>query len=132
MQKVKANIRDINFQKFQKIQNQFFFGTFLHYGSVPEETMFGKRIAERRKVRKERLDEIKIKEQNISNELFEYYFSDYQNPSNMYNKYIETEDDEMNQIKVNLIKKILSKLQKTVDYAPKDNTFKIKENKRYC
>ena len=48
----------------------------------------------------------------------------------MYNKLIETEDEEMNQIKVNFIKKILSKLQKTVDYAPKDNTFKIEENKK--
>ena len=32
-------------------------------------------------------------------------------------------------MKVDSIKKILSELQEKVDYAPKDNTFKIEENK---
>ena len=40
----------IKFQKFQKIQNQFYFilfyGTYFHYEDVPKETMFERSIAE--------------------------------------------------------------------------------------
>ena len=48
----------------------------------------------------------------------------------MYKKLIETEEAEMNKIRVDLIKKILSKLQRVVDYVPRDNTFKIEENEK--
>ena len=48
----------------------------------------------------------------------------------MYEKLIETENAEINQIKVDFIKKILSKLQKTVDYVPKYDTLKIEENEK--
>ena len=47
----------------------------------------------------------------------------------MYRKLTETEDEEMNQIQVNSIKQILSKLKRIVDYELKDNTFKIEKNK---
>ena len=97
---------------------------------VPKETMFERNIAERIKSRKERLDEIERKEQNINNELFKVYFADYQSPSNMYKKLIETENTEINKNKVDFIKEILSKLQKIIDYVPKENTFKIEENKK--
>ena len=36
----------------------------------------------------------------------------------------------MNQIQVNSMKQILSELKRIVDYEPKDNIFKIKENKK--
>ena len=48
--------------------------------------MFERRIAERIKLRKERFDEIKRKEQNLNNELFKAYFTDYQSPSSMNKK----------------------------------------------
>ena len=48
----------------------------------------------------------------------------------MYKKVSETENAETNKAKVDFIKKILSKLQKTVDYVPKDNTFKIEEDEK--
>ena len=65
---------------------------------------------ERIKSRKERLDEIKRKEQNINNLLFKEYFTDYWGPSNMYKKLSETENAKINKTKVDSIKKILSKL----------------------
>ena len=43
-------------------------------------------IAERTKLRKERVDEIKRKEQNINNELFREYFTNYYSPSILYGK----------------------------------------------
>ena len=63
-----------------------FTGAYLHYENIPKETMFERRIAERIKLRRRRLDEIKRKEQNINNELFNAYFTDYRNPSSMYKK----------------------------------------------
>ena len=92
--------------------------------------MFERSIAERIKLRKERLEEIERKEQNINNKLFKNYFTDYQSPSNMQKKLIETEKAEINKNKVDFVKKMLSKLQKTVDYVPKDNIFKIEKNER--
>ena len=67
-------------------------GVCLHYKDVPKETMFERSIAKRIKLRKGRLDEIERIEQNIDNELFKVYFTDYQSPSNMYKSLIETEN----------------------------------------
>ena len=66
--------------------------------------MFERSIAERTKLRRERLDEIKRKEQNINNELFKEYFIDYQSPSNMYKNLSETEGA-VNDVRVDPIKK---------------------------
>ena len=60
-----------------------FTGAYLHYKNMPKETMFERSIEERIKLRTERLDETKKKEQNISNKLLKEYFTDYQSPSNM-------------------------------------------------
>ena len=81
-----------------------FTGVYFHYKDVPKETMFERSIAERIKPRKEKLDEIEQKEQDINNELFKHYFN-YQSPSNMYKKLNETENTEINKIRVDLIKK---------------------------
>ena len=66
--------------------------------------MFERNIAERIKLKKGKLDEIEQKEQNINNELFKQYFN-YQSPSNMYKILSETGNTELNQIKVDFIKK---------------------------
>ena len=89
--------------------------------------MFEKSIAERIKSRRRKLDEIKRKEQNIDNELFRIYFTDYQ--SNMYKKLSEIEGA-VNKIRVDSIKKVLNELQRIVYYVPKDNAFKIQENEK--
>ena len=60
--------------------------------------MFEKSIAARIKLRKERFDEIKRKEQTINNEVLKEYFTDYQSPSNMYKKLSETENVEIKKI----------------------------------
>ena len=84
---------------------------------------------ERIKLRKERFDEIKRKEQNINNELFKAYFIDYQSPSSMYKelsktKYTETE------VRVDLIKEVLNKMKKVIENVPKDDVLKIEENEK--
>ena len=55
------------------------------------------------KLRKERFDEIKRKEQNINNGLFKAYFTDFQSPSNMYKKLSETRKTEINKTRVSSI-----------------------------
>ena len=53
----------------------------------------------------------------------------------MCKKLNEAKNTEINQIKVDFIKKTLSELQKIIDNVPRDNIFKIEENKknnRYC
>ena len=89
--------------------------------------MFEKSIAERTKLRKERSDEIKRKEQKINNELFKVYFIDDQSPSNMYKILRETKDT-VNVVRVDSIKKVLSKLQRILDW--KDDAAKIEKNEK--
>ena len=47
----------------------------------------------------------------------------------MYNKLSKTEGV-VNEVWVDSIKKVLRKLQRTIDYMPKDNAFKIEENEK--
>ena len=83
-------------------------------------------IAERTKLIKQRLDEIKRKEQNINNELFKHYFN-YQSPSKMYNTLSDTKNTEKHNIQVNLIKSGLIDLQKDIENTSKDDVNKIEE-----
>ena len=76
---------------------------YLHYKNVPKETMFETSMAERTKLRRGRLDEIKRSEQNINNKLFKVYFTDYQSPSNMYKKLGKTKGS-VNEVRVNSVK----------------------------
>ena len=105
-----------------------FTGAYLHCKNVPKETIT-KSIAERTKLRWGRFGEIKRKEQNINNELFKKYFTDYQSPSNMYKKLSKTEGT-VNEVRVDSIKKVISKLQRIIDYIAKDNAFKIEKNEK--
>ena len=84
-----------------------FTGAYLHYKNEPKETIFERSIAEKRKLRRGRLDKIKRKEEKINNELFKVYFSDYQRPSNMYKKLSETKDA-VNEVWVDSIKGVFS------------------------
>ena len=62
-------------------------------------------------------------------ELFKAYFIDYQSPSNMYKKLSETKGAVI-EVRVDSIKKVLSKLKTIIEYAPKDDAFKIEENEK--
>ena len=75
------------------------------------------------------MDEIKRKDQNINDELFNAYFTDYRNPSSMYKNLSETKDA-VNQVRVDSIKKVLTKLKRIIEYEPKDYAFKIEENEK--
>ena len=104
-----------------------FTDAYVHHKNVSKGTLLERSIAERTKIKRGRLDEIKRKQQKINNELFKVYFIDYQSPSNMYTNLSETKD-EVNEVRVDSIKEILSKLQRIIDYTPKYNAFKIEEN----
>ena len=62
--------------------------------------MFERSIAERIKLRRERLGEIIRKERKINNELFKIYFTDYQSPSNIY-KMLSQREGAVNKFQVN-------------------------------
>ena len=57
-------------------------------------------IAERVKLKNTRTAEIKKEEKNINNKFFNYYFSKYQNPSDMQKKLLKTKGKKM---KINYI-----------------------------
>ena len=102
-----------------------FSGAYLDYKNVPKEAMFERSIEERINLRRGRLDKIERKEQNMNNELFKAYFTEYQSPSNMYKKLSETKGA-VNEVRVDSVKKtVLSKLQRVIKNAPKDDVFKI-------
>ena len=68
-------------------------GVYLHYNKgVSKKTLFEKGFTERTKLRRERLDEIERKNQNINYELFKANFSDYQSQSNIYIKLSEAKE----------------------------------------
>ena len=119
IQREKSNrFKKYNILNILENVGSIFIGAYLHYKNVPKETMCERSIAERTKLRRGALHEIKRKEQNINNELFKEYFTDYQSPSNMYKKLSETEGA-VNEVRVDSIKKVLSKLQRIMDYVPK-------------
>ena len=97
---------------------------------MPKERIFERSIAEGENLTRGKIDEIERKEQNINNELFREYFNDYQSPSGMFTKLSETEGAAVNEVQVDLIKKILTKMKKSIENVPKKDEFKIKENKR--
>ena len=96
---------------------------------MPKEIEFERSIMERIKLRKERFDEIKRKEQNINNELLKAYFIDYQSPSSMYKELSKKKDTE-NKVRVDLIKEVLTKMKKVIENVPKDDVLKIEENEK--
>ena len=69
------------------------------------------------------------KEESINNKLFKAYFTDYQSPSIMYKKLSKTEGV-VNEVRVESTEKVLSELKRVIEYAPKDDAFKIEENER--
>ena len=72
----------------------------MHYNNFAKELMFERSIAERIKLRRERLGEIIRKERKINNELFKIYFTDYQSPSNIY-KMLSQREGAVNKFQVN-------------------------------
>ena len=70
-------IRKYDILNILKNVGSIFTGLYFHCKDVPKETMFERSIEERKGFKKGRFDEIKRKEQNINNELFKAYCTDY-------------------------------------------------------
>ena len=51
------------------IESSLFDGVYFHYKDAPKKTEYEKSIAERAKLRRQRLDEVKKREENINNKL---------------------------------------------------------------
>ena len=90
---------------------------------MPKETEYERRIAERGKLRRQRLDEVKKGVKNINNDLFSHYIN-YSSPNNMRSRLGDAEG-EINKDHVYLIKKALTKTKNVVKNVPEDRRFKI-------
>ena len=103
------------------IESSLFHGLYFHDKDVPKRS-----IAERVKLRRPRLDEVKKIEENINNDLFSHYFN-YSSPNNMRSR-LDNAKGKINKNQVHLIKKMLTKIKKIVKNVPEDRRFKIEEN----
>ena len=88
---------------------------------------YEKSIAERTKLRRQELEMIKNKEQYINNNLFKEYFTNYQSPSDMYNRLSDAKKTEEHNIQISLIKSGLINLEKVTRNTSKDDVNKIEE-----
>ena len=129
LEREKSNsIKKYNILKILKNINAIFTGTSFYYKGLPKETMNEGNIAERVKSRRQRLDIINKKKENIDNKLFSHYF-DYSNPDTML-KRLRDASDEKNKFMVESINKKLTKMRNIVKNVPKDKAFKIEENEK--
>ena len=110
------------------IESNLFDGVYFHYKDAPKKTDYEKSIAERAKLRRQRLDEVKKREENINNKLFNYYFK-YSSPGNMISRLSDAKG-ELNKEQVYFINKQLIKIKNIVKNVPKDNKLKTKENEK--
>ena len=85
--------------------------------SDQSDVVYKESISERTKLRRQRLDKIKGKQQNINNKLFKHYFN-YQSPSKMYETLSDPKSTK-NHIRVKLIKSSLTDFKKTLKMNPK-------------
>ena len=119
------SLRSTIFSKIFENTDAIFTGTYLHYGEVPKKTIVKRSIAENVKLRKQRLDIINKKKENINNELFNHYFR-YLNQSIML-KRLRDASDERNKDLVESINEKLNKMKNIVKNVPK---YRLEENKK--
>ena len=89
-------------------------------------TEYEKIIAERAKLRRQRLDEVKKREENINNKMFNYDFK-YSSPSNIVSR-LSNAKGELNKKQVYFINKQLTKIKNIVKNVSEDHKLKTKEN----
>ena len=85
-------IKKCNILKILENINAMFTGTYFHYRGLPKETINERNIAERVKLRRQRLDIINKKKENMNNKLFNDYF-DYSNPDTMLKRLRDASDE---------------------------------------
>ena len=109
------------------MQVQYLLLTLIYTAKMCLKKQFERSITERIKFKKGKLDEIKRNEQNINNELYKAYFTDHQN--SMYKKSSKTENKEINKTRVDLIKKVLTKLKQSLKIHLKMMQLRLKRMK---
>ena len=92
---------DLRERIFKKLVNKKIIETDSDQSSIDN---YEENISERAKLRKQKLYEIKQKEQNISNYLFKEYFTNYQSPSDMHNRLSDAEKTKGYNIRIKLIR----------------------------
>ena len=117
--KILFNLRE---QIFKKLVNK----RIIRSDSDQSDTKYEESIAERTKLRRQELEIIKEKEQNINNDMFKKYFG-YQSPINMYNFLSDTKNTEKHNTLVKLINSGSLDLKKDIRNASKDDVNKIEE-----
>ena len=107
---------------------QIFFSVASEVDKEKSEPKAEKRIAERTKLRIEKIAKIERKEKNINNKLFDHYFG-YSNLSNMRNRLIYV-TGETKKNRVDTINKQLTKFKNSVKNVPKNDKLKSEENEK--
>ena len=85
-------------------------------------------IAERVKLRRQKLNIAAKKKENINNVLFNYYF-DYSNPEIMFKRLRDASDEKIKNL-VESINKKLTKMKNIVKNVPKDEVSRVEENEK--
>ena len=111
---------------YNNIESSIFKDVYFHYFNKPKITE--ESIAERTKLRRQRLNIIEKKKKNINNELFKEYFN-YSNPDTMI-KRLKDVGDEKNKNMVESINKKLNKMKKIIKNVPKDKVSRVEENEK--
>ena len=93
------------------------------------ETKTEESIAERVKLKNKKIAEIKKEEKNINNLLFKYYFTNYQNPSDIYEKLRETKG-KRNEDQVYSIREVLNKIKERIKNLPENKISMIEGNEK--
>ena len=111
---------------YNNIESSIFKDVYFHYFNKPKITE--ESIAERTKLRRQRLNIIEKNKKNINNKLFKEYFN-YSNPDTMI-KRLKDVGDEKNKNMVESINKKLNKMKKIIKNVPKDKVSRVEENEK--
>ena len=87
------SINKNNILKILKNIGAIFTGTYLHYRQVTKKAIVETNIVENVKSKRVRIVKIEEEEENIHYKLFNEYFINYRNPSDMYKKFRNTEGE---------------------------------------
>ena len=87
------SIKKNNTLKILKNIGAIFTGTYLHYRQVTKNAIVETNIVENVKSKRVRIVKIEEEEKNIHYKLFNEYFINYRNPSDMYKKFRNTEGE---------------------------------------
>ena len=122
------SIKKYNILKILENIGAIFTDAYLHYGEVPKKTIVERNIAEGVKLRRQKLDIINKKKENINYELFNHYFS-YLNRIIMLER-LKDASDERNKDMVEPINKKLTRMKDIVKNVPKDKVSRVEENEK--